>query len=103
MFIVLSAKTAFLSPPQKTKEHYCEHNCANWFLFVRFFFCIFAFGGFCCVRFLQVLLRGMKNTKKNNKNKQQERKQDHNMQIRKPLSHVTKKDNTETTLYNLIV
>ena len=63
-----------LSPPQKIKNPIYEHNCANWFFFVHCF-CIFAFLGFCCVRFSWgSFLRGMKkqtktNSKQNNKNK----------------------------------
>ena len=64
------------------------------FLFVRFF-CIFAFLGFCCVRFFggSVFERNEKTKKdkiQNKTTKKQKRKKDHKMQIRRPLSLVTK-------------
>ena len=46
-------KNEILKPtPKKLKNTNCEHNYANWFFWLSvFFFCIFVFGGFCCVRF----------------------------------------------------
>ena len=72
-YSAFSQKVKFLSPPQKLNNTICEHNCANWFFFVRFFFffCIFAFWGFCCVRFFggSFFERNEKrqNSKQNNK------------------------------------
>ena len=49
IFIVFSAKSAFLKPTPQKIETLFVHTTANWF---SRFFCIFVFLGFCCVRFL---------------------------------------------------
>ena len=41
----------YLNPPQKIKEHYLWTQLRQLFFFFVRFFCIFAFLGFCCVRF----------------------------------------------------
>ena len=95
----VSAKNEILSPPQKIEEHYWTQ-LRQLISFCPFFFCIFAFWGFCSVRFFGGLFfwEEWKTKKAKFKKKQQtqKRKNDHKMQTRRPLSLVTR-NNTETT------
>ena len=101
IFIVFSAKKKeILSPPQKIKEHYLWTQSRYFFFFAVLFFCIFAFWGFCCVRFFggSFFERNEKTKKdkiQNKTTKKQKRKKDHKMQTKRPLSLVTKNNNTE--------
>ena len=59
--IVLSAQICIVCPLQQIRSSICEHNCANWRHGVSFG--ILVLGGFRRVRFLQILLIGMKRMK----------------------------------------
>ena len=88
-FIVFSAKNwKFISPPQKLKNTICEHNCANWFFFVRFFsafllFWVFAVSGFLGGGLFWEEWKKQKKDKFKTKQQKTKRKKDHKMQTRK--------------------
>ena len=68
----------YLSLPQKLKNTICEHNCANWTFFVRFFsacllFGVFAVTGFFGGSFFERNEKQKKtNSKQNNKKQKNE-------------------------------
>ena len=97
-FIVLSPRNwNFLAHPKQLRNTICEHNCANWKMFLSVFFALLFLFFFAVSGFWGVFsLRGMKkNNKKTIKTKKKGSRTTRRKQ-EKPLSHVTKKDNTET-------